>query len=156
MLKNNHLCIWYTFLVPFLPNRFSKGSVSKQKMSKSEVINSFLEGHCTLIRGLFQAKTLYSLRHVFKIVLQFTNSLQYLLRNLRTRYREGRFIKLNVCNGNPTGNCHPFFFWHDKNFCIFFWSHTLCRDPNELPFKLPKQIGDIAFTSDESLLLFLL
>ena len=61
-------------------------------------------------------------------------------------------IKLNhVCNGNPTGSCQPFVFWHDQNLCVVFLSYTLCRI-----LKFPKNIRDMDFTSNESLLLFLL
>ena len=41
---------------------------------KSYDINSLLEGHCTLNMGLFQVKTLYSLRHELTIVLKLTKT----------------------------------------------------------------------------------
>ena len=37
---------------------------------KSYDINSLLENYCTFNTGIFQAKMLYSLRHVLKIVLK--------------------------------------------------------------------------------------
>ena len=41
-----------------------------------------------------------------------------------------------------------------RTFASFFWSYTLCRGPNKSPFKIPKNIGDMAFTNSKSLLLF--
>ena len=60
--------------------------------------------------------------------------LHHLLRNFRTHW-----FFINVWNGNPTGNCRSFFFWHDQNLCIFFWSYTLCRGPKTSPFKTSKK-----------------
>ena len=37
MLKNKHLCTWYTVLETFMSNRLSKGALSKQKGSESKV-----------------------------------------------------------------------------------------------------------------------
>ena len=61
-------------------------------------------------------------------------------------------IVYNISNGNLTRYCHPFFFWHDKNFCIHFSGHTVSVEvQTNRRLKLP-----MALTSDESLILFLL
>ena len=84
--------------------------------------------------GLFQAKTLHSLNHVLKIVLKLTKKSASSFAQLQNAlifffffffFRECRVIKLdNVCNGNPTGNCHHFFFWTRSELLRLFSGHT--------------------------------
>ena len=57
----------------------------------------------------------YSHRHVLDIVLKLTKKI-YATSERVDLFRECRSIKLNnVCNGNSTRNCPPFFFRHDRN-----------------------------------------
>ena len=94
MLKNNHLCIWYTFVEPFSVKQIIKRVSVKTEgvISENYDINSLSGGHCTLYTDLLQANMLYSLSRVLKSALKLTKSLHHLLRNFRTRrffYREG-------------------------------------------------------------------
>ena len=137
--------------------------------SKSYDTNSLLGGHCTLNTDLFQAKTLYSLSHVLKIVLKLTKRSASSTAQLQNA---SMFIEKAVWS-NLTMFVHVMeilqeIVRHDKNFCIFFWSYTLCSGSNKSPFNptpprpppphthTHKNIGDMAFTSNESLLMFLL
>ena len=65
---------------------------------KSYAINSLLEGYCILNTGLFQAKMLYWLRHVLKIVSKLTKSLHPKLHNLEhfDFYQDSCFINLTM------------------------------------------------------------
>ena len=114
------------------------------KIKNYDHIYSLLDGLCTLNSWLFSAKMLYSLRHVLTNFLKLTKGLHHLLRNFRTsRFLSKRLLDQTFCNGNPTGNYQPFFFWHDKNFYLFFRSYILCRGPNKPPFKTSKKISEI-------------
>ena len=146
MLRNNP---WYTFVEPFLSNRLSKGSLSKQKgvTIKSYDINSLLEGHCTFSTVISGENAFFALECVENCswinkksassIAQFQNASIFI--------EKAVWSILNMFVLEILEDIVIHFFWHDKNFCIFSGRTLSVEVQTNCRWKLPKIIGDMFF-----------
>ena len=129
-----------------------------QKGSKSKVTIMLIHfWKITVPYGFISLKTLYSLRHVLKIVLKLTKSLHHPLRKFRTRrffIEKAVWSNLTVFVMEILQEIVVHFSFDMIRTFVPFCGHTLSVEiQRHHRLKLPKHIRDMNCTSDESLLL---